>query len=315
MSKTSEYWRRRYAFMNTLGKRTDGQISAFAKQVYRNTFEGIKKEIEAFYGRYALNNDISLSDVRKLLDPAELKAAKKEIARYYAAIDNLLKEAETEATAEVLQKYKKQLRLQSAKAYMSRLEDLKARLRDYVIRLGTAEDKAFTDVLQDSCKYTYEKSSDILSEYMGFTNAPSENQLKKILNSRWLGENYSGRVWENKRLLENSLEKTFLQGVIRGQNPREIATEMQKDMGGAYYRCERLARTETIHMLNEAALQTYKDYGVKQYEFIVSEDERTCEICGSLDGEVFDINEKMEGINYPVMHPNCRCSTVPYFVE
>lgn len=312
---TEQYWKDRYNLKQSLGDRTEAEMLNHLKGLYQNTLSEINKEIEAFYGRYADVNGLTLSDVKKRLNSQELKSAKQEIARYYSDIDKLARKANGKVSVDLLRKYKKQLRLQSAKAYISRLEDLKIRIRNSLVKMGIDEDSTLFNSLTKTSKKAYTKSAYNLSKYMGFANTYSDNQFTNIVNERWLGENYSDRVWENKEYLENELEKTFLQGVVRGQNPRKIADEMQKNMGGAYYRCERLARTEMLHTFNESTFQSYKDYGVSKYQFVCAPDERTCPECGSLGEEVFDISEKIEGVNYPVIHPNCRCTTIPYFED
>jgi SPP1 gp7 family putative phage head morphogenesis protein len=310
---TEQYWKDRYKLRDSLGDRTEEEMLNHLKELYQNTMLEIDKEIQAFYGRYAYNNDLTLSEVKKRLNPQELKSAKQEIAKYYSEIDKLVRKADGTVSVKLLRKYKDELRLQSAKAYMSRLEDLKIRIKNSLVKLGLNENEIIFDSLMKTSEKAYTKSAYELSKYMGFGNTYSENQFEKIVNERWLGENYSDRVWENKQLLEQQLEKTFLQGVVRGQNPRKIASEMQQNMGGAYYRCERLARTEMIHTLNESTMQSYKDYNVQKYQFVCGLDERTCPDCGALDGEVFEIKDKIEGVNYPVIHPNCRCTTIPFF--
>lgn len=310
---TEQYWKDRYNLKESLGDRTEAEMLNHLKGLYQNSLLEIDKEIEAFYGRYAYNNDLSISEVKRRLNPKELQASKNEMIKYYSEIDRLARKADGEVSVKLLRKYKKELRLQSAKSYMSRLEDLKIRIKHSLVKLGLNENKTIHDSLFKTSKYSYTKSAYELSKYRGFANTFSDNQFEKIVNERWLGENYSDRVWENKEYLENELEKTFLQGVVRGQNPRKIAEEMQKNMGGAYYRCERLARTEMIHTWNESTLASYRDYGVERYQFVCGLDERTCPECGALDGEVFKVTEKVEGVNYPVIHPNCRCTTIPYF--
>jgi len=42
-------------------------------------------------------------------------------------------------------------------------------------------------------------------------------------------------------------------------------------------------------------------------------DERTCDVCGPMDGQIFDLKEFEMGLNAPPLHPNCRCTTVSYF--
>ena len=38
--------------------------------------------------------------------------------------------------------------------------------------------------------------------------------------------------------------------------------------------------------------------------------ERTCEVCGGLDGQRFKLTDIQYGVNFPPVHPNCRCTTV-----
>ena len=41
-------------------------------------------------------------------------------------------------------------------------------------------------------------------------------------------------------------------------------------------------------------------------------EKRTCEVCGALDGKHFFVNDAKIGINYPPIHPNCRCTTIEF---
>lgn len=310
---TEQYWKDRYNLSRSLGDRTEKEMLSHLKGLYANATAEINKEIEAFYGRYAVDNNLTLAEVKRRLNAEELKSSKREIARYYAEVDRLARGADGSVSVELLRKYKEQLRLQSARAYVSRLEDLKLRIKHNVVKLGLNESGAMHNSMLKAGKNAYMNSSEELGRYTGLDNTLSEEQFKRIVDERWLGANYSERVWRNKEQLERELERTLLQGIVRGQNSRKIAKEMQRNMGGAYYRCERLARTEMIHTLNESTMQSYRDYGVDKYEFVCGDDERTCPECSTLDGQVFKIKDAIEGVNYPVIHPNCRCTTAPVF--
>lgn len=76
------------------------------------------------------------------------------------------------------------------------------------------------------------------------------------------------------------------------------------------YVTERLVRTETAHFLSEGQKEAYRVAGIGKYRYLAALSERTCEKCASLDNKVFDLDEATEGVNYPVMHPNCRCVTI-----
>jgi len=75
----------------------------------------------------------------------------------------------------------------------------------------------------------------------------------------------------------------------------------------SFNRADALVRTEMAHIQTQAAQQRYKDYGIKQVEVFVDEDEKTCEVCAAEEGKRYNINDVM-----PVpFHPRCRCCMVP----
>ena len=75
-------------------------------------------------------------------------------------------------------------------------------------------------------------------------------QLNTAIHQRWLGMNFSDRIWKNKGQLLDQINTTFLQGVAQGHNSKKIALEMAKNMGTSYHNCERLVRTECAHIRN-----------------------------------------------------------------
>ena len=307
-----KYWKDRFALSKSMGNKTENEIMSSMQKIYKESLSNIQKEINSFYAKYADSEGLSFSEVKKRLNPEELKSAKEEISRYYNQIDKLARRGGKVQTS-LLRQYSQTLKEQSAKAYMSRLEELKLAIQQEAIKLGVKEVDTFNSSFSKLYDDTYSRKSYEIDKYMGFSNGFSERNVEKAINERWLGANYSDRIWQNKDKLINGIETTFLQGVARGQNPKKIASELNKTMQTGFYNCERLCRTETIHILNEATMNSYKDHGIERYQFVCGLDERTCPICGSLDGEIFDLKDKMEGANYPVLHPNCRCTTIPYF--
>lgn len=63
---------------------------------------------------------------------------------------------------------------------------------------------------------------------------------------------------------------------------------------------------------NQADLEMYRLTCVDEYEFSAALDERTCEVCGALDGKRFPVSEARVGVNFPPMHEGCRCTTMEY---
>jgi hypothetical protein len=86
----------------------------------------------------------------------------------------------------------------------------------------------------------------------------------------------------------------------------------------------RTARTLTVWNHNEAAMLGYLDSGVKQLEWLITEDELTCDACIELNGKVIDIEDKFaeggeeiagvtieENVEHPPAHANCLVGETP----
>lgn len=311
-----KYWQDRVEQRTLFVEKSSNELLQNMKTLYKNCVSEVTKEIEAFYGRYAKDNNLSLSDVNKRLRPSELKTAKEEMELYYDRINKIARNKKGKVDVKLLLKYKDELRLQHAKMYLSRLEELKIQLKNKVFELGIKESELYSDALYKTYEQSYKTLNFDMDKFLGFSTGFSGLDYEKIntaIKQNWLESNFSDRIWKNKSKLLNQLNTTFLQGVARNQNPVTIAQTMSKNIGVSYSNCERLCRTEMAHIQTEATLQGYKDRGVEKYKFDATLDNRTSEICKSLDGKVFLLKEAQVGINYPPMHANCRSATTPYF--
>jgi SPP1 gp7 family putative phage head morphogenesis protein len=65
-----------------------------------------------------------------------------------------------------------------------------------------------------------------------------------------------------------------------------------------------------ISVVDDAALTAYKDNGVEKVQWIAADDEKTCKVCGSRDGKIYDINKVP-----PKPHYGCRCRLAVVEVE
>lgn len=87
------------------------------------------------------------------------------------------------------------------------------------------------------------------------------------------------------------------------------------------YRGETIARTEIIasaHQGQREAWQQAVDQGLldpseTNREWITSDDDRLCDICEPMDGQIVGLDEPFldgdgEGVEEPPVHPNCRCT-------
>ncbi len=126
---------------------------------------------------------------------------------------------------------------------------------------------------------------------------------------------FSDRLWQSKQALIFNTREIITQGLIQGKSVGVMASALSSRMGQSYKNAERLIRTETAHIHAEADRKAYKEAGVAEYEYMAAVNERTCDTCGGLDGRRFKVSDAEPGVNYPPIHPNCRCTTVEYDPE
>jgi len=297
-------------------------MTADLAKLYREAQKAIQKEIESFYGKYSRDVGVSLEDARKALNKSELKSYLEQTKEYYAAIES----TGYAFDPAYRQKLHRQLSLKSA---VSRLEALQADVQWQVEKLYAQEQDAFREGLSGSYEESYYRATFNLQQGLGFGSpftALNTRVIEKAVSEKWLGQNYSDRIWENKDRLTLILQQTIPAGMAMGQNPNIIGKTIHDRMfgqgaakghGGMLWRSINLARTEFNHIANSATWDTYVESGVvEQYQFLATLDHDTTDSCQNLDLKIFKLSEKMEGINYPPIssppHP-CRSTTTAYF--
>ena len=141
-----DYWRKRNSLTEQeRGKQTDKLLMKM-RTLYRNTLEDINREIQLFYGRYAEENGLTLAEANRRLNSSQLKSAIKDIEKYY-------KFASPEKIGlSMSRKYREKLRLLSARAYMSRLEEAKTRIEHIIVRMAADQKSGFEDALKEVYK-------------------------------------------------------------------------------------------------------------------------------------------------------------------
>lgn len=139
-----------------------------------------------------------------------------------------------------------------------------------------------------------------------------EEYLQKAINENFKGKRFSERVWgSNMDELVSRVESLVTNDLNRGypidQSSKLLAIEFER----ARNRAVTVLQTETNGIQAQATLDEYQDDNVKKYRYLATLEVHTCPICGELDGKVFLVKDAEKGVNYPTMHPHCRCTTVP----
>jgi len=123
---------------------------------------------------------------------------------------------------------------------------------------------------------------------------------------------YKERVQSEIKALTSAqstaIKRAITLGFQKGETVQQIAKRVKGVTEMAKSKAVTIARTETLAAGNAAAKQRYSDAGVEKVEWIAAYDDRICEECESLHGNIYPIGDTPE---IPV-HPNCRCTLIPY---
>ena len=80
-------------------------------------------------------------------------------------------------------------------------------------------------------------------------------------------------------------------------------------------RMGRITRTEQAFYNSLAQFKAYKILGIEKYQIIAVIDDRTSDICRSLNGTSYLLDDYEVCVTAPPFHPNCRSTTRPYVDE
>ena len=136
-----------------------------------------------------------------------------------------------------------------------------------------------------------------------------EAALDEVMSKPWHGKRFSTRIWDNTDRLAKEAQEIVGRYITSGRSLDKAADELVQAFEVEKYHATTLMRTEVAHARSMSDMKSYEDIGAEWYRYMATLDERTCETCGPLDGQRFRLDMAVEGKNYPVMHPRCRCTT------
>ncbi|MBE3584845.1 MAG: minor capsid protein [Thermoanaerobacter sp.] len=106
------------------------------------------------------------------------------------------------------------------------------------------------------------------------------------------------------------VRQALAEGYAAGEGWERIAARLDRVFDTAHsVRSELIARTEPMWAFNETAKSIYRDAGVEKVRWDATSDMRTCSVCASRDGKVYDLDEAPPCPH----HPRCRCTLLPVF--
>lgn len=187
--------------------------------------------------------------------------------------------------------------------------------------------------------YTHDVSVGAASMKPAFIPMLSQEAIISQMIAPYLGQNWLDRYQDNRNEFDLRIKRALVQSQILGESMAETQRRIRDELGIVtdrrlrvdkqshrrnFNRTTMIARSEIMRASNNGSVAVYQanDDVLRGWEFKATNDERTCDICGPLDGRVFDFNNRpIDGGGSvsetlpPPVHVNCRCASMPALVN
>lgn len=251
----------------------------------------LEKEIAYYYQTYGRDNVLEYRVMMK-------KLTKEEATMLYEDVDNFFRLHPEHASLRPVREsiYK-----------LNRLEGLQLSIMKQQLGLSSEEAALIGNHLLSYTISTYEGVHGLIP-FNQFDGRAAKLVGQKIINDTDFGK----RLQANREKLANYLNNDIAKGIARGDSYDKLSKQIRDRFDGVSRRSAyRLLYTEGTRMFNRANSEAFAEVGINQYRYCTTGDNRVCEDCDALEGNVYDLSEASEGTNYPPMHPWCRCHTEP----
>lgn len=295
MAKNKEYWKRRERKNISKQIKSDNKLAKEIMRNQREALDNIEEQIESFYGRYATKEGITMEQARKRVAKTNIKKYERK-AKKYVKENNFSKRANEE------------MRLYNVTMRTRRLELLQANINLELVAMINEEESLIDEGLFKQAREEYERQAGILGQTLNY----NEKNIEKIVSASFQNATWSDRIWSNQNELRKELEIQLNKGITQGKNPNVLARDIRKTFDTSLYNSERLMRTEMGRVQIQVQEDSFKKAGVEEYIFIAEVDEKTSDVCLSMDGEIVKVKDMQVGSNAPPLHPFCRSSTAAY---
>lgn len=306
--RNAEYWRGRFSILEENAHKQSDQYLRNLEDMFMDAQRTVQADIERWYGRFASNNGISLTEARKLLTTGQLE-------EFHWTVEQYIKAGQqNNLSAEWLKK----LENASAKFHVSRLEAIQLQIQQQIELLYGNQLDGVDSLLKQIVSDGYTHGAFTIQKGLGLgwdITALNQKKLETLLSKPWTtdGRTFSDRIWLKKRELVGTVHKELTQGLLRGDSPQKITDAIKNRFKVSRYQAGRLVHTETTYFNAISTKQVYQDLGVQSVEILETLDSHTCPLCQPLDGTVIPLAQYEPGVTVPPFHPNCRGTTCPHY--
>ena len=295
--QSDTYWSKRLQELDTSFSKDEKRLFSELSKYYEQEYAALDKEIAAYYAKYGEENVIAF---RTLL--LELPDADKQLL-----LQNM------DEFAKQYPEFAELLPVRQSIYKLNRLEGLQTSSVLQQLKIGAIEQTKFREHFEKQVLKYANYAAEKLGFGTNFYRIDSE-MLQVVIGNPWCnGKDFSERIWANREALAQTLQNEIANGLIRGEDYKTMSRILQQKFENTSQKqAERLVFTEDTYLSNEAKIRPFeRNAAYTHYEYLCVEDHRTCETCRALSGQTFEISKRNAGLNFPPMHPWCRCTVMP----
>ncbi|NLR08676.1 MULTISPECIES: minor capsid protein [Lactobacillaceae] len=308
-ASTEKYWKRRHLQVKAKEIKNAEAYEKALQSELNGMYRELHAEMEKWYVKYANNQGMTKEEAVTGLADVNSQNWGMTLERFER---NAKRGRHTERLDE-----------EYYRSRVARLQDLEQQLRQVAQPYASREADRMRDGLANQFEDTYMRTNYTVQASKGAFTANfahfNEAQLRIAVSTPWGkdGKDFSKRIWKNyQQDLPKILKDSVLTSTLMGYSPQKASQLFHaKFQDFKKSNVHRLVTSEMGHIAEEAAAKGYEENEIEWYEYMATLESHTCDTCGRLDGQKIKLSERKDGINYPLIHPYCRCTTVPYLED
>lgn len=290
------YWHQRQTLADAAMEKDERALSIRVHNAYESELRRLNREIAEYYQRYGENGVLEYRRLMETMDPKDRELLIRDCDEF------LRQHPDMQSIVDV----------RKSIYQLNRLEGLQASARLHLYQ-------ATGDVVQRIDNHIVRQSlrgANTAAEAMGFGRSfysMDSDAVRRFVDTVWTGNtSYSQRIWDNTETLASYVAQDMSKALARGDSYQRIAKALEKRFVDVpQSSLMRLVYTEGTYVSRMAQVEELKREGFDSYTIEVVHDERACEECEGVNGSTFRFEDMQVGVNFPPLHPYCRCQIAP----
>lgn len=298
------YWEERAKALQASYDRKSAKTLKTVAKAYDRMVKQLHEDAEKIIGNFAQLHGLNKTQAIELLKAPAPKSV----------LDDLRARAGSIRDERMKREMRARLDAPAYAARISRLQAIRESARTNAVQAADVENSVGQVHLADVVFDGYNRTMFDIQQYtgIGFSFAGVDRaRIEQILRYNWSGRQFSQRVWHNAGVTAQTLSNALIEIIMQGKTSRQTFDELMEQAQGSRFAANRLLRTETNYVSNQATAEAYIDAGIEKYRYMAVLDRRTSPMCQEHDGKEYLLSEKEVGVNYPPLHPWCRSTVEP----